>query len=197
MITNKSTKYNADGEFWHDGRRIIFHRIWGGLSFVGEKQNIIIVGEENFFNSMHYYIIVEVETELGDSLMDLFQYAVLLSSLYKSERWFGRLDVNINETLAVSNRTMYNSGMRGLFVTDIPRINEYINEGVGLIQSLVKPQEKRLHFFEESMIPSELFALQEGDKDSRLYPRTTALCCVLWGLLRFGYDNVKAILGDG
>ena len=192
MITNKSTKYNDKGEFWHDGRRVIFQRIWGGLSFKGTNLFSVIVGEENFFSTMHFYILLEMETEVNDSIIDLIQASARYTSLYRVDRWLGRLDTNISETLAVSNKSMYNSGIKGLSVMDVPRISEYITEGVGLIQNLVKPSEKRLHFFSESMIPSELVSLPTNKVKAEDHPRTTALSCVLWGFLRYGHENVDS-----
>ena len=119
---------------------------------------------------------------------------VRFTALYKTKRWLGRLDVNIKEILAVCNKDMYNSGIRGLHVQDVPRINEYIDEAVSLIHNLVKPEKKRLHFFSDSMIPSELTSIPSTNITSKSYPKTTALCCVLWGMLRYGHENIDSAM---
>lgn len=190
MLINRSSKYNAMGEFWHDGRKVAFNRVWGGLGFHGTAKFAVVLGEEQFFNETHYYVLVEAQTEKSESLVHIFEAATFLEATYKVSRWVGRVDANIQQVLAVYNKKLYNSGIRNLVIMDVPRIGEEIDESISLVHSLVKKEEKRLHFFSESMIPSEIQGLPSRDIKQELYPRATALANVVGGLLLYSHDAV-------
>jgi len=192
MIIKRSSKYLPNGEFWHSGRRVDISRIYGGVAFHGVAKFAVLLGEEHFFNETHYFILAEGETDRDESLVDVIDLCRKFDAEFKNQRWFGRLDVNVKETLAVCNKQSYSSGVRNLMVTDVPRIGEWIDEQLSLVHLLVRPQEKRLHFFSESMIPSELQSLPTKDIRAEDYPRTCALANVVTGILKCSAENVSA-----
>jgi hypothetical protein len=192
MLIKRSSKYLPSGEFWHAGRRVVISRIYGGVSFAGIAKFAVLIGEEQFFNETHYFVLAEGETERDESLVDVIDLCRKFDAEFRNQRWFGRLDANVKEVLAICNRQSYNTGVRNLLVTDVPRIGEWIDEQVAIVHLLVRPQEKRLHFFSESMIPSELQSLPTKDIRAEDYPRATALANVVAGILRCSAENVTA-----
>jgi hypothetical protein len=189
MIIKRSSKYNDAGEFWHEGRKVDISRIWGGIAFHGPIKSAIVLGEEIFFNETHYFILAEGETEQHESLMDLLDICRRFDGEYKNQRWFGRLDENVNQSLAVCNKQLYNLGVRNVTVMDVPRIGEFIDLQVSSIHMLVRPSQKRLHFFNESLVKSELLSLPNDDIKADQYPRATALSNVIWSMLRYSGDT--------
>lgn len=194
MIIKRSSKYNPAGEFWHDGRHVLVSRVFGGLGF---PRFAVLIGEEHFFGETHYFVLAEGETESNESLVNLVDICRRFNAEYPVLRWFGWLDVNVKEILAIANKQMYSSGVRNIIVMDTPRIGEYIDDQVSLIHMLVRPEGKRLHFFNESMITSELFSLPTRDIRADQFHRVTALSNAIAGMLRYsGEIEQSALLPD-
>lgn len=190
MIINRSDKYNEKGEFWHKGRRVNIVRSWGGIGMHGLPKFVVVVGEEMFGGQSHYYIMVEAECEKGESLADAFSMARRFTAEYRVERWWGRMDTNVDEVLAITNRGFYNKGLNNLVINDTPRLGEWIDEGLSLVQQLAKPRDKRLHFFGKSMIPAELKSCLFNKNRADDYPRATALTAVIGAIMKHGYERV-------
>jgi len=186
MIIKRSSKYNADGELWHDGRPVTISRVFGGLGF---PRFAVLLGEERFYQETHYFVLAEAETERSESLIDLIDIARRFQAEYPVLRWFGWLDLNVKEILATYNKQSYSSGVRNLIVMDTPRIGEYIDNQVSLVHMLVRPAEKRLHFFNESMITGELFSLPQVDIRADKYHKVTALSNAVAGMLRYSGEQ--------
>ena len=190
MIINRSSKYNAKREFWHNGRQVMMTRIWGGIAFHGVPKFITLIGEEDYFGDKNFYLIAEGSLEAGEGLTDIINLAVRMTAEYGVKRWFGRLDENISETLTICNKLYYNSGVRTLTVTEVPRIGEYIDENVSLIHMLTRNETKRLYFFGEAMCVGEIKSLPIKDARAKDFPRATALSNVLAGLLKYQAEKV-------
>jgi len=188
MIINRSSKYNELKEFWHDGRKIQIQRVWGGIGWHGKPHFVVVLGEEQFFDQTHYYILCEGQTEQHESLMDTVDLCRRLEAEYRVERWVGKKDSNIEQILVICSKLQYNSGMKNFIVMDAPRRGEMIDESVSSISRLVKPTDKRLHFYSESMIPAELKSMPLTDMRITEFPRVTALANVLYGMLTYGHD---------
>ena len=189
MITKRSSKFNDDKELWHDGRPVHVDRIFGGIGF---PRFAVVLGEERFFGETHYFVLAETETERNESMADLIDSCRKLQAEYSVLRWFGRVDVNVKEILAICNRQLYSTGYRGVVVSDVPRIGEYIDQQMSTVHMLVRPSQKRLHFFNESMIQSELFSLPTRDIKADEHHRATALANVVASMLRYSGDDHQA-----
>lgn len=186
MIIKRSSKYNPQGQLWHEGRQVMISRIFGGLGF---PRFAVLLGEEQFFQETHYFVLAEGYTDENETLVDLIDVCRRFNAEYPVLRWFGRLDVNVKEIIATCNKQMYNSGVRNIVVMDTPRIGDYIDDQVTLIHMLVRPQEKRLHFFNESMVTGDLYSLPSVDIRADHYPRVTGLANVVAGMLRYSGEQ--------
>lgn len=185
-LIKRSSKYNPRGELWHDGRPVQISRVFGGLGF---PRFAVLLGEERFFGETHYFVLAEAEMDRNESVVDLIDTCKRLQAEYPVLRWFGRLDVNIKEILAIGNKQLYATGYRNLVVMDTPRIGEWIDEQVSLVHMLVRPTEKRLHFFNESMINGPLFSLPAVEIKADQYPQVAALAAVVTGMLRYSGEE--------
>lgn len=192
MKINRSSRYNELGEFWYDGRKVDIQRIWGGIAFEGNPLFAVVLGEEQFFNQTHYYILAEGQAEEHEGLADIITMCKRLEAEYKVKRWMGFKDDNIERFLVIMNKASYNSGISNFLVMNAPRRGDYIDEGIALVHSLVTPQDKRLHFYNESMIPSELKALPSIDIKASQWPRATALANVIGGMLLYCHENISS-----
>ena len=152
---------------------------------------LIIVGEEQFFNQTNYYLLAEgyTEPENGEGLTELVSLTRQMEAAYGVKRWFGRLDINIEETLGVLNKQAWRDGLRTIVVSDIPRVGDYIDEQIALIHTVTKKSNKRLFFFGESMVVGELQQVPKSDVRAEEYPRTTALGNVIASMLKYTRDN--------
>lgn len=191
MIIRKSSKYKPNGEFWHSGRRVNISRIFGGVGLIGAVKFAVLLGEEQFYRETHLFVLAEAETGPDDSLADLIDICRRLDATYGNQRWFGRLDKNVEEVLAVCNKQLYNTGVRNVCIMDTPRIGEWIDEHMAMVHMLVRPTEKRLHFFDESMIAAELKSLPTRHIRADEWPRATAIACVVAGMLRLSGEQVS------
>jgi hypothetical protein len=189
MIIKRSSKYNASGEFWHDGRKVDINRICGGVSFHGPIKFALVLGEEQFFQETHYFILAEGETGQDESLADVLDICRRFDAEYKNQRWFGWLDTNVQQALAVCNKQLYNTGVRNVVVMDVPRVGEWIDTQISAVHMLVRPSQKRLHLYEESLVKSELLTLPSSDIRADKYPRATALSNVVNGMLQYSGES--------
>lgn len=192
MIIRHSSKYKPNGEFWHDGRRVNISRVFGGVGLLGAVKFAVLLGEEQFFQESHFFVLAEGETGPDDSLADLVDICRRLDATFGNQRWFGRLDKNVEEVLAVCNKQAYITGVRNVCITDTPRIGEWIDEHMAIVHMLVRPTEKRLHFFDESMIAAELKSLPTRHIRADEWPRATAIACVVAGMLRYSGEQINA-----
>lgn len=191
MLINRSNKYNAKREFWHEGRQIHIQRAWGGVAFHGQPKVAIVVGEEDFFTQTNYYILAEgyTQPEAGEGLTELISLMQRIEAAYNVKRWFGRLDANVNEVLEICNKMSWKQGLRTITVSDVPRVKEWIDEQIALIHTVTKKENKRLFFFGESMVVGELQQVPKMDVRADEYPRTTALGNVIASMLKYTQDN--------
>ena len=193
MILKQTDKIKKDG-YWHEERRVNITRIYGGIAFKG-KFFACLLGEEMFLNQSHYFIIAEAEAEQGDSIIDLLDVVRRLDGLFSVQRWFGKLDENTNILLANYNRREYNNGVKSIKVWEVPGNGEWIDEAVSIVHMLTRPLDKRLHFFNESMIVSEMKSNpQTGKIRADEYPRLTALSNVVGGMMRYSAEKVSPSL---
>lgn len=192
MIIRHSSKYKPNGEFWHAGRKVNISRIFGGVAFLGATKFAVLLGEEQFVTETHLFVLAEGETGPDDSLADLIDICRRLDATFGNQRWFGRLDKNVEGVLAVCNKQLYNTGVKNVTVTDVPRIGEWIDEHMALVHMLVRPTEKRLHFYDESMIAAELKSLPTRHIRADEWPRATAIANVVAGFLRYSGERVNA-----
>jgi hypothetical protein len=194
MLIKVSTKFNKEKEFMHEGREVVFFRTWGGLALVGDIKSCVVVGEENFYGTSHYYIIAEAETRKNEGIIEVIETARKFQAVFKVSRWLSRLDKNIQEIIDITTREMYSSGSGSLYIEDIPRVNETLDEQRSLLSSVSKKGRKRLHFFNESSIPGELKSFPVRDALAKDYPRTSALLSVLWGLMSYRPETTNCVL---
>jgi hypothetical protein len=187
LIKKLSNKFDEQGRFWHDGRIVQFQRLHGSIHFGGYT---IIVAEEQFFTETHYYTVAEAQMSEGETVQDVLDIARRFESLFKVNKWWGRIDKNVKQILEIYNRQMYNSHTRCIYIEDVPRNGEYIDESHSIVHRLLRPEMKRLHFFDGSMAPAELLGIPHRKIRADEFPRATALADVIGGLLRYGYDNV-------
>ena len=192
MIINRTTKLKSDKKYWHERRIVNIDRVFGGVAFKGIKKFVCVLGEESFLGQTHFFVLAEGETEVGESIMDLLSAVSSLSASYSVKRWFGRTENNIKQTLAVFNKMQYNRGVRNVVISDVPRTGEYIDENLSLVHMLTKAEDKRLHFFDESMIAAEIKSImQHKDIKAEDYPRSTALSNAVGGLIRHANERVN------
>lgn len=182
-MINRSTYYDGK-EFKHEDRVVRFQRAWGGCSFHGNF--LIVIGEEQLFQETHYYILAEAQ--LND-LSEMPGAIRQLTAEYKVEQWLGMLDDNLREFFAISNQMASRSGFRTVYITDVPRIREYIDTQVDLVIGLIKPL-KRLHFFGQSMLPAEMNSVPTKKIKAEEYPKIEALANVITGMLKYAHENI-------
>lgn len=196
MQITRSSRYNSKRQliFSKDNgelREVHLRRVWGGMAFHGLPHALVIVGEEVFFNDVHYFILCEAATDQNETIHDLFDVARRLQVEYKLTRWMGRLDTNIKEILSKNNKQLYNTGVGNILVMDVPRIGEEVNHALSNIHLLTRAHDKRLHFFNESTSVSALKSLSKSSKiKAEENPRATALANVIGGFLEYGVDIV-------
>lgn len=192
MKINRTTKLKQDGKYWHEDRIVNIERIFGGAAFKGINKFACVLGEESFLGQTHYFVLAEAETEQGESIADIFKAITVLTASYGIKRWFGRIDENIRQTLAVYNKMLYNRGLRNVVISDVPRVGEYIDENLALVHLLTKSEDKRLHFFNESMIAAEIKSImQHKDIRTEDFPKSTALSNAIGGMLKYSNENVN------
>ncbi len=187
----KSSKYNSDGEFWHDGRQVEMVRQWGGIGFHGPEKFCCVVGEEHFFGQIHYYILAEAATTGNDSYSDLLDVISNFDIIYKIQRWVARLDKNVDTLLEIYNKKLHAEGRRNIVIHEIPSIGEEIDELVSLVHRILRPKNKRLHFFGESMLPAHLYSVPREGIRAEDHPAVSALASAVAGLQMIAHEPVR------
>ncbi len=76
-------------------------------------------------------------------------------------------------------------------ISPVPSTGEMIDEAISIVHKLTNGEDKRLHFYSESMIVSELKTMPHKDLRTDEYPRATALANVVWGMLRYSHEVVN------
>jgi len=186
----RSSKYNSHGEFWHDGRQVKMQRVWGGIGFDGVPKFACVIGEEQFFSETHYYVLAECELEQFENHLTLMMVCSRFAAEYKISRWIARLDKSLDNLLEIYNKKLYRDGLQPLRITEHPNVKETIDESVAIVHSMLTRDNKRLHFFKESMIPSALYHIPESEIKAKEHPAVTALSCVMAGLNRYIAERI-------
>ena len=184
MITI-SGKYKGK-EYFHANRRVEFDRIGGGVGWPGEKPgSIVILGETEISNKMHRFVLAEaVCGSFGEILKDVAK----LRRRLKVDSWHSRHVPGSEEYLSIYNAKAFKEGKPLFeFDDDAPDLNDKIQMNVELIRDNVVSGNKLLHFFNDSMLPSELQGLPE--QTYRLtnldYPAIAALGYILFHMEEF------------
>jgi hypothetical protein len=163
--------------------------VFGGVAFHGPVRFAVVLGEEQFYTQTHYFILSEAETSQQESIADLIDGCRKLEAMFKVMRWYGRLDTNVKEIIAICNKTGYNSGIKNFICSDVPSIGEDIDEMIGTIHRLTRKADKRLHFFGESAIPAEILSLPSRKIDHEVWPRVTALTNAVHGMMKYSGEQ--------
>ena len=198
MQLTRSSRYTQQRKFIFnqssgEKREVMFQRVWGGMAFDGVPHALVIVGEEKFYNDVHYFILCEAATDQNETMHDLFDIARRLQVEYKVSRWLGRLDTNVKEILSKNNKVMYSSGVGNIVVMDVPRIGDEINHQLSNVHMLTRQHDKRLHFFNESTSVAALKSLSRSAKiRAEENPRATALVNVIGGFLEYSADVIDS-----
>lgn len=183
-MIKRSQHFNGKA-FRFDGRDVIFTRLWGGVSFHGNFA--VVVGEEDFFGKLFYYVLAECEEQ---TIAGLFDSIRQLDREMGVARWVGDLQPEHEDFLRTTNKHLFRQGLRTCMVYPNTVQANHLDVGVGYIYSLLRP-EKLLHFFDLSAITSEIQAIPASSVKADDYPRVAALAYALSGMLRYGHERVS------
>lgn len=158
-MIKRSSKFE-NGSYRHNERIIRFQRIFGGIAWPGNEPGaLIVLGEEDYYDDRHWYLLAEGRYETAD---DLIEAATRLGPEMDIDRWLGRHGNGTKEYLNFKNRQAHDGGRRVLYVGEAPgpEADPGLLFHINIILDCVKPERKKLHFFGESSLPAELQSVQ-------------------------------------
>jgi hypothetical protein len=169
-------------KYFHNDEEVYFRRVWGGISWPGEKAGtVVVLGEKNSFGKAHRYVLAEARS---GSPAELIVAANKLTENLEVGEWFGRHVEGSKEFLNQKNSQAFSSRKRELYITDAPGpIDNTISYHINTIHDCLQP--KTLHFFQDSSLPADLKKLPDivYGLTNIEYPATAALGYVLAALV--------------
>ena len=157
-MIKRSSKFQGK-DYYHEKRHVSFVRIWGGIGWPGDQPGaLVVIGEEDYFNVPHWYILAEASSNRMD---ELIRAANKLTGEFSVDCWYGRHAGGSEEFLKLKNYHAFDVGTRQLDVYEAPgpKGDEKIMFHVNVILDCVSPEPKTLHFFNDSSLPAELQGL--------------------------------------
>ena len=143
---NISSKFDAKGDYYHQGTLILFDRIYCGVS----GNTAVMIGEERYHSARNFYAIADVVTRTFTDLLDILQS---LRTVEVTD-YFWSPDASHKEILARHHANAFDNRTKQVFLTEMPINGNTLLPGVEVVMGLLSP--KRLHFFTESRIPAAL-----------------------------------------